>query len=96
MSDATTGFRAYHADTLRRIRFATTRANGYAFLTELTYRMTLQDMRIVEVPITFIDRAFGTSKMSVRIIGESMALVTFWGVRGRLHRLVERARTARR
>ncbi len=94
--DATSGFRAYHADTLRRIQFDTTEANGYAFQTELAYRMVQHGSRIVEVPITFVDRAFGVSKMSARIISESMALVTLWGLKARLARLAGRTRPAAR
>jgi dolichol-phosphate mannosyltransferase len=85
--DATSGFRAYRADTLKRIRFETTRSSGYAFMSELAHRMVQEGMRLEEVPITFVDRAYGTSKMSARIIGESMALVTVWGVKVRARRL---------
>ena len=92
--DATSGFRAYRASTLRRIECGTTRANGYAFQTELAYRMVQEGLVIVEVPITFVDRALGKSKMSARIISESMALVTFWGVRSRVSRLTGRGDTA--
>lgn len=96
IGDATSGFRAYRAAALRRIEFATTRANGYAFQTELAYRMVQAGMRIVEIPITFVDRAYGTSKMSGRIITESMALVTFWGLKARGRRLASRVAAARR
>jgi dolichol-phosphate mannosyltransferase len=85
--DTTSGFRAYRSDTLRRIDYDTTRANGYAFQTELAYRTVQAGLRIVEIPITFLDRAYGTSKMSGRIISESMALVTYWGVRSRLRQV---------
>ena len=84
--DATGGFRAYRADTLRAIHVETTRSNGYAFMSELAHRMVAADLRMVEVPITFVDRAYGTSKMSVRIMAESMAMVTGWGTRARLDR----------
>jgi dolichol-phosphate mannosyltransferase len=94
--DSTSGFRVYRAATLRRVEFQTTRANGYAFQTELAYRMVQAGLRIVEVPITFVDRAFGKSKMSARIISESMALVTFWGLRSRASRLTRRADVAER
>ncbi|MDQ6696888.1 MAG: dolichol-phosphate mannosyltransferase, partial [Actinomycetota bacterium] len=63
---------------------------GYAFQTELAHRMVQADLTIVEVPITFVDRAFGKSKMSGRIISESMALVTYWGLRLRARRLSDR------
>lgn len=81
--DATSGFRAYRAGALERIHPGTTRSNGYAFMSELAYRMVQESLRLVEVPITFVDRAYGTSKMSARIIGESMALVTAWALRAR-------------
>ena len=87
--DATSGFRAYRATTLEQIHFDTTKANGYAFQSELAYRMVQEGLRLVEVPITFVDRQYGTSKMSARIISESMALVTSWGVRARVRRLVQ-------
>lgn len=78
--DCTSGFRAYRATALRSIRPETTGADGYAFLTELVVRLSRQGSRIVEIPITFVDRRYGTSKMSGRIIAESMLLVTRWGL----------------
>ncbi len=85
--DATSGFRAYRADTLRRIEVATTTSTGYAFMGELAHRMVRHGMKIEEIPITFVDRAYGTSKMSTRIIVESMVLVTGRGIKARLGRL---------
>ncbi|CAN5506772.1 polyprenol monophosphomannose synthase [soil metagenome] len=90
--DATSGFRAYRAETLRAIRYDTTRANGYGFQIELAYRAARWGGRIDEVPIAFTDRVRGTSKMSGRIIVESMALVTWWGLRARAGDLVRRGR----
>ncbi len=84
VADATSGFRAYRAETLRTIHPETTRSSGYAFMSELARRMIAEGAEIVELPITFVDRAYGTSKMSARIITESMALVTAWGVKSRL------------
>jgi dolichol-phosphate mannosyltransferase len=78
--DCTSGYRAYRADTLKAIDPASTDAEGYAFLTELARRMTRQGARIHEVPITFRDREQGKSKMSGRIVIESMLLVTRWGI----------------
>ena len=88
--DATGGFRAYRAETLRTIEVSTTRSNGYAFMSELALRMTQAGLHMVEVPITFVDRAFGSSKMSARIITESMAIVTMNGLRARLDRFRNR------
>jgi glycosyltransferase involved in cell wall biosynthesis len=78
--DCTSGFRAYRADALRAIDPASTTADGYAFLTELVRRLIADGSTIVETPIVFRDRRFGTSKMSGRIIAESMLLVTKWAI----------------
>jgi dolichol-phosphate mannosyltransferase len=84
--DCTSGFRAYRADALRSIRPETTTAEGYAFLTELARRLVNQGCAVTEVPIVFRDRERGTSKMSSRIIAESMLLVTRWGAADLVHR----------
>jgi glycosyltransferase involved in cell wall biosynthesis len=87
VSDSTSGYRAYRASALRAMNFETTRANGYTFQIEMTYRLVRAGGRVVEVPITFTDRERGTSKMSSRIVVEAMVLVTWWGIRDRiLHR----------
>lgn len=84
--DATGGFRAYRASTLETIDIDSTQANGYAFQSEVALRMVQAQLRLEEIPITFVDREYGTSKMSVKIMAESMARVTTWGVRARLGR----------
>jgi dolichol-phosphate mannosyltransferase len=84
--DSTAGYRAYRASALRANRFDATRANGYTFQIEMTYRLLKVGGRVVEVPITFTDRERGTSKMSGRIVIEAMALVTWWGIRDRILR----------
>ena len=76
--DCTSGFRAYRTTALRSIDPTSTGAEGYAFLTELVRRLVRGGFCVVEQPITFVDREFGTSKMSGRIIAESMMLVTRW------------------
>jgi dolichol-phosphate mannosyltransferase len=80
VSDCTSGFRAYKTAALRAIDPASTTADGYAFLTELVRKLIANGSKIVETPIVFRDRQFGTSKMSGRIIAESMLLVTKWGL----------------
>jgi dolichol-phosphate mannosyltransferase len=85
--DATAGFRAYRAALLRQIDVHGLRASGYAFQVELTYRSHQLGAGIVELPIIFHERARGVSKMSWRIVGEALTLVTVWGVRDRLRRL---------
>ena len=79
--DCTSGFRAYRADALRAISPSTTSAEGYAFLTELVRRLVRGGFKVMETPIVFADRRRGSSKMSGRIVAESMLLVTRWGVR---------------
>lgn len=86
VSDCTSGFRAYRASALRAIEPATTDAEGYAFLTELVRKLIANGSAIVETPILFRDRQFGTSKMSGRIIAESMLLVTRWAIFDRTKR----------
>jgi glycosyltransferase involved in cell wall biosynthesis len=84
VKDATAGFRAYRADMLRRLDLPAIRADGYGFQVEMAYRVARLGGTIVEVPITFTDRVEGDSKMSWRIVGEALVLVTLWGVRDRL------------
>jgi dolichol-phosphate mannosyltransferase len=86
VSDCTSGFRAYRADALQAIDPAATTAEGYAFLTELVRKLIANGATVVETPIVFRDRQFGTSKMSGRIIAESMLLVTKWGLLDRTTR----------
>jgi len=81
--DITSGFRAYRTDALRAIKPESTTAEGYAFLTELIRRGSAAGLRIEETPIVFRDRTRGKSKMSGRIMTESMWLVTRWGIADR-------------
>ncbi|MGD9999118.1 MAG: polyprenol monophosphomannose synthase [Ilumatobacteraceae bacterium] len=90
--DCTSGFRAYRSGALRTIDPGSTTAEGYAFLTELARRLARRGCIVREVPIVFRDRELGTSKMSSRIIVESMLLVTRWGIGDVIHR--RRARRA--
>jgi dolichol-phosphate mannosyltransferase len=84
--DTTAGYRVYRADMLRVMDLDTVRADGYGFQIEMTYRVAQRGGRIVEVPIDFVDRTLGTSKMSSNIVFEAMMLVTWWGIRDRLLR----------
>ena len=79
--DATSGYRAYRADMLRTIDYATTRAKGYGFQIELAYRVWRCGGRIVQLPIVFTDRVRGQSKMTWQVAAEELTLVTWWGVR---------------
>ncbi len=85
VADATSGFRAYAASVLRRIDLDRIRADGYGFQIEMTYQAKRAGASVVEVPIRFIDRVDGESKMSMIIVVEALGLVSWWG----LLRLVE-------
>src|SRR5437588_532327 len=84
--DLTAGYRAYRGEMLDRIDLDAVRAEGYGFQVEMTYFVADAGGRIVEVPIKFVDRVRGTSKMSMNIVVEAMALVTWWGIRDRVKR----------
>jgi dolichol-phosphate mannosyltransferase len=91
--DATAGFRAYQADTLKAIDVFSTRAKGYGFQIETAYRVSRRSFALDEVPIVFTDRIRGASKMSPAVMSEEMLLVTWWGIRDRFLPLLRRGRT---
>jgi dolichol-phosphate mannosyltransferase len=93
VKDATAGYRAYRADALKAIDYASTRATGYGIQMELAYRTWRWGGRIREIPITFTDRVRGHSKMTWHIFFEELLLVTWWGVRDRWRRWRARARS---
>jgi dolichol-phosphate mannosyltransferase len=84
--DTTAGYRAYRAETLRAIGLDTVRSQGYCFQIDLTLRAINAGLTVTEVPITFIDRARGASKMSRAVMAEAFWRVAQWGVADRLHR----------
>lgn len=81
VTDSTSGFRAYRADMLRRIELGDVRAEGYGFQIEMVYEVLRAGGRVTEVPIRFVDRVEGKSKMSAYIVVEALALVTFWAAK---------------
>lgn len=83
VNDATAGYRVYRADTLRRIGLDQVESAGYVFQTDLTVRTVRGGMRVVEVPITFVEREIGESKMDGDVVRESMRRITGWGVEHR-------------
>ena len=83
--DSTAGYRCYSAGVLRGLDLERIRAEGYGFQIEMTYRAKQHGAVITEVPISFVDRAAGQSKMSSFIVVEALGLVTWWGM-GRLVR----------
>lgn len=84
--DLTAGYRAYRGEMLDRIDIDAVRAEGYGFQVEMTYFTAEAGGQIVEIPIKFVDRVRGTSKMSSAIVVEAMGLVTWWGIRDRVLR----------
>ncbi|MCW2817381.1 MAG: Dolichyl-phosphate beta-D-mannosyltransferase [Marmoricola sp.] len=83
--DATAGFKAYRAEALAEIGAVTSHSNGYCFQIENTWQATRRGLRVVEVPITFTDRALGQSKMSGAIVVEAVVRVLGWRLRPRAH-----------
>ena len=73
--DCTAGFKCYHRNVLRAIDLSDIRFIGYAFQIEMKYKAQRLGFKAKEVPITFVDRQFGESKMSMGIFKEA-----FWGV----------------
>jgi dolichol-phosphate mannosyltransferase len=85
--DATAGFRAFPADTLRRVDLASVESHGYCFQVDMTWRVVRGGGTVAEVPITFVERAAGESKMSRAIVLEALTKVTVWGARRRWDQL---------
>ena len=84
LSDATGGYRAARADLIDRLPFGDVASQGYCFQVDWAWRAVRAGARVVEVPITFTERALGRSKMSGWIVREALIRVTVWGVRDRL------------
>jgi len=75
IADPTGGYRCYRSDTLREMELDTILSNGYSFLVETAHRAWIRGFRIVEIPITFVDRRSGYSKMNLDIFKESLWMV---------------------
>ena len=85
--DATAGYRAFSAHALRTMPLADVASAGYCFQVDLAWRASRCGLRVVEVPITFVEREAGASKMSGGIVREALWRVTVWGVRHRVHQV---------
>jgi len=98
MRDATGGYRAFRADTLRRIDLIGVESAGYCFQVELGWRAVKAGLRVREVPIDFVERELGDSKMSQKIVVEALWRVTVWGAQdktAKARRLLSSARSGR-
>lgn len=78
--DMTGGFRAFRRHTLESLDLGTIESVGYCFQVDLAWKVSQAGKPIAEVPITFVEREYGDSKMSVQIIAESMLRITQWGL----------------
>lgn len=84
--DATAGYRIYSKRALNDLELIDSKSQGYIFQVEGTYRAYRSNLKICEVPIQFVEREIGTSKMSKAIVIEAIAQVTLWAVKYRLLR----------
>lgn len=85
--DLTTGYKAFTKNALLSIDLDTVRSNGYSFQIEMTFRALRRNLRVVEVPIVFVDRTLGQSKMNGKIFREAIGIVwklRYESARGRL------------
>ena len=81
VKDSTAGFRIYSSSILERLNLEAIKSEGYSFQVEMTRAVHELDGKIIEVPITFRERENGVSKMSKKIVGEAMILVTHLGLK---------------
>lgn len=81
--DATAGFRLYRRETLEKIELGTVRSTGYVFQTDLVVRVVRAGLVVREVPIDFVERVRGNSKMGPSVAVEALLRITAWGLRER-------------
>jgi dolichol-phosphate mannosyltransferase len=93
--DATGGYRAFRADTLRQLDLHEVASQGYCFQIDLAWRAVQRGLRVREVPITFVERVSGTSKMSQKIVVEALWRVTVWGIDDKVTKVRRRAHQRR-
>lgn len=83
LHDATGGYRVFRASTLRALELHNVASQGYCFQVDMARRCVQSGLRVTEVPITFVEREFGTSKMNGSIVREALWRVTVWGAQER-------------
>jgi len=96
VNDATAGYRAYRASALRTMGLQGVESQGYCFQIDLTLRAVRAGLTVVEVPITFVEREVGVSKMGKDIVREALTSVTRWGIEHRTGQLRNAAQQVRR
>jgi dolichol-phosphate mannosyltransferase len=87
--DATAGYRLFRRTTLERIDLESVQSAGYVFQTDLAWRTQKAGLRVAEVPIEFIERVRGDSKMSGGVASESLKRITRWGLHERRSQIRE-------
>jgi dolichol-phosphate mannosyltransferase len=92
--DSTAGFRAYRREVLEAIPLDSIDSQGYCFQVDMTWRAAQEGFVIAEVPITFLEREHGESKMSGSIVREAYVKVTTWGLARRRSQVADLARRA--
>lgn len=90
--DATAGYRLFRRQTLEAIDLAEVRSQGYVFQVDLAHRVLSAGLRVVEVPIRFVERERGESKMDAAVAMESLRRITGWGAQERAAHLRARLR----
>ncbi len=83
INDSTGGYRAFRSETLRKLDLNEVASQGYCFQVDLAWRASQRGLVVTEVPIIFVEREIGTSKMSRKIVTEALWRVTLWGVERR-------------
>ena len=94
LRDLTAGYRVYRDTALREIGLENLRSQGYSFQVDMTVRALRAGLVVIELPITFVQRAMGSSKMNGAIVAEALWRITQWGVTDRWRRLVTRPQLA--
>lgn len=92
VQDATAGYRLYRRSTLETIDLSSVESTGYVFQTDLVERTLRAGLTVREVPIEFIERTRGDSKMSGAVATESLRRITGWGLRRRRDQVRARLR----
>ncbi|MDG9701592.1 polyprenol monophosphomannose synthase [Streptomyces sp. DH37] len=93
LKDITGGYRAFRKETLLGLGMDDVASQGYCFQVDLAHRAVQAGYQVVEVPITFVERERGDSKMSRDILVEALWRVTAWGVRSRVNQVLGRRHT---
>jgi dolichol-phosphate mannosyltransferase len=95
INDITSGYRAYRREVLEKLKLHNVASQGYCFQVDLALRAVEAGFVVVEVPITFVEREVGSSKMDAEVVREALVRVTKWGLRRRGHQTAGALRSLR-